>query len=246
MIKQILIIFFAILFFGISTLSAQAISNKSVQNGVESFYMADFEAAKSLLQDAVIDAPLSNLDLFYAHLYIAFCNIRLQRDLEAVQLHFTRAIKIRPHMELDPMKIPPDLYDRFITVRNEIITSIVVITQPETASVVVIEPESEAISSKTSPAIFHNLLEGSYQVMVSSEGYHTWARFIQVTPGVIDTLSIVLVQKRKSFFTKMWPYGAGAVAAGAIVYTIALLNKGETETPFKPDLPGPPNRPDQQ
>jgi len=229
---------------GIVELPAQGISNKSVQSGVEAFYMADFEAAKTQLQDAVIDAPLSELDLFYAHLYIAFCNIRLNRDLEAVRLLFTRAVKIRPHMELDPTKIPPDLYDRFIAVREEIITSLVVITEPEDASVVVVEPETEAISSKTSPAIFHNLLEGSYQVLVSKEGFHTWARSIEVDPGKVDTLTITLLQKQKSFFAKAWPYGAGAVAAGVVVYAITLSNKSEPNPPFKPDLPGPPNRPD--
>ena len=224
-------------------LPAQAISSKVVQSGIEAFYMADFEAAKSLLQDAVIDAPLAEQDLFYAHLYIAFCNIRLQRDLEAVRLHFMRAIKIRPHIELDPMKIPPDLYDQFITVRNEIITSIVVNTEPENASVVVIEPETEAISSKTSPAIFRNLLEGSYQVLISMEGYHTWARTIDVSPGISDTLSIMLLPKQTTFFSKAWPYGAGAVAAGAIIYAVAKSNKPSNGTPFKPDLPGPPSRP---
>jgi len=240
------IIYSLILLFGVTDLSAQAISSKIVQSGIEAFYTADFEAAKTTLQDAVIDAPLSNHDLFYAHLYIAFCNIRLARDLEAVRLHFIRAIKMRPDIELDPMKISPDLYDRFVAVRNEIISSLVVLTEPENASVVVIEPLTEAVLSKQSPAIFRNLLEGHYQVLISMQGYLTWSRTVELKAGISDTLSITLVQEKKSFFARIWPYGAGAVAASAIVFAVTQMNKPEAVPPLKPDLPGPPDRPKQR
>jgi len=244
MTKYRWIIVFAILGCSAKSLTAQVISNKTVQRGVEAFYMADFEAAKSLLQEAVIDAPLAGQDLFYAHLYIAFSNIRLERDLDAVRLHFLRAIKIKPDLELDPMKIPPDLYDRFAAVRRATISSIVIITQPPTASAVVIDPETEVVSNKPTPAIFRNVLEGTYQVLVSKEGFHTWARDVTVAAGVSDTLSITLLKKKKTFFAKAWPYGAGAVAAGAIIYAATQPRGRGTETPpMKPDLPGPPERP---
>lgn len=244
MTKQNRTIAFILLICLAGTLPAQVISNKTVKRGIDAFYMADFEAAKSLLQEAVIDAPLAGQDLFYAHLYIAFSNIRLERDLDAVRLHFLRAIKVKPGLELDPMKIPPDLYDRFAAVRRETISSIVVITQPTNASAVVIDPETEVVSNKSTPTIFRNLLEGTYQVLISKGGFHTWTRDVQVAAGVSDTLSITLLKKKKSFFAKAWPYGAGAVAAGAVIFAITQPRGESAESPpLKPDLPGPPQRP---
>ena len=187
------------LLFCLAPIFAQNISDEAVKKGIESFYMADFEEAMNTLQNAIINDVLSDEEQFYAHIFVGFCHIRQGSDPATVNVYFKRAITISPHTELDPMKIPPDLYDAFTGVKNALLGAVVVMSDPLDATVLVIEPSSNAIERKITPAAFHNLLEGSYQVLVSKNGYETFAGSVQVLPGASDTLNVILLQK-KNFF----------------------------------------------
>ena len=239
--RLIKIVCYAVLF--AASVYAQNISHDLVKKGIDAFYMADFEEAQRILQNAIINEFLSDDELFYAYLYVGFCHIRQESDAETVHLYFQRAAMTKPNMALDPMKIPPDLYDAFTAVGRAVLGNIVVLTEPLDASVILIEPSANQIGRKTTPAIFHNLLEGSYQVLVSKDGYDAWSKRIKLHAGATDTLNVVLVEKgEKSFFAKFWPYGAGALAATAII--LVATNRGDDEPPAsKPDLPYPPPRP---
>ncbi|MBN1560716.1 PEGA domain-containing protein [candidate division KSB1 bacterium] len=222
---------------------SQNISHTFVARGIELFYAADFEESMRILQNAIINEPLGDEELYYSHLYVGFCHIRLGSDSNTIRLYFQRAIAILPDMELDPMRIPPDLYDAFNAVKKSSLGSIIVHSDPLDATVLLIGAKTSKVDRKSTPAIFRNLLENSYQVAVSKKGYETFSGDVNVRAGVSDTLNVILLKKEKSFLAKYWPYGAGAIAASAAILAITTGggNGGPSEPP--PTLPTPPARP---
>jgi hypothetical protein len=234
---------FILLCFAIIPLRSQNISHEFVAKGIEAFYAADFEESMRILQNAIINEPLGDEELFFAHLYVGFCHIRLGSDAATVRLYFQRAITLLPDRELDPMRIPPDLYDAFIAVKNSLLGAIIVHSDPLDATAILINPKGNKVDRKSTPALFRNLLENSYQVVVSKSGYDTFSTDARVSAGVSDTLNVTLLKRQKSFVAKYWPYGAGAIAAGAAI--IAIISGGGDEPSMKPPttLPDPPARP---
>ena len=122
------------------------------------------------------------------------------------------------------------------------IGSIVVETEPDGASVIIIEPIAGDVKKETTPARFENLFEGSYQVMISKPGFRSYSTHVDIQAGHEESVNVALQIKEKTFFEKYWPYGAGAVAALTI---IAVLSSGgdEPPPPVGKDLPYPPVRP---
>jgi hypothetical protein len=222
------------------TLNAQEIRSIQVMDGVKAFYMADFQGARNILQDALLYSRLGDEDLFAAHVYIAFSYLREEIEAETARLYIIKAIQIAPDVQLDVGKIPPDLYQQFIQIRQSVIGSLSIHTTPEDASAVLIEPTKNRAQNLQTPGVFENLLEGRYNLLVSRPGSQSYSAVVTLAAGEAKSIEVVLLEKRRSFLQKYWPYGAGALAATAIV--VAVGGKGETR-PGAGDLPTPPVRP---
>ncbi|MBN1465206.1 hypothetical protein JXA02_05550 [candidate division KSB1 bacterium] len=227
----------------LTPLRAQNISHEFVAKGIEAFYNADFEESMRILQHTILNEPLGDEEQYYSYLYVAFCHIRLGSDSTVVRLYFQRAITILPDMELDPMRIPPDLYDAFVAVKKSLLGTLIVHSDPLDAIAMLIEPSTSKVDRKSTPAVFRNLLDSSYQVMVTKDGYDAFAADIIVRAGAMDTLNVVLLKKEKSFLARYWPYGVGAIAATAAIF--AITAGGDEGPPSQPPttLPVPPARP---
>lgn len=218
-----------------------------VMEGVKAFYMADFEGARRILQDALINSQLTPEDQFTAHIYTAFSYMREEIEPETARMHIRQAITTSPQSELDQTKIPPDLYQNYIEVRQSIVGSIFVQTEPDSASVLLLQSSTGTVMNRTSPVVFGNLLEGDYQIVLSKDKYASKTVEVQLTPGMQDTVDVILIEQKRSFFRKYWYVGAGALATTALIYA-ATRSGGEEPgepTPTTPvnDLPGPPDRP---
>jgi hypothetical protein len=222
--------------------NAQDLRSMKVIDGVKAFYMADFEGARTILQDALLYSRLSDEDLFAAHMYIAFAYLREEVEPETARLYIIKAIQTVPDVQLDVEKIPPDLYQYYVQIRQSIIGSLTISTTPEDASAVLIEPKKNRAQNLQTPGIFENLLEGSYNLLVSRPGFKSYSVIVDVAAGETKSIDVVLLEKNQTFLQKYWPYGAGALAATAIVAVIAG-GKSEPQPPVSADLPTPPARP---
>jgi hypothetical protein len=225
---------------------SQDISHDGVRNGIEAFYMADFEEAMRLLQEAIINEILSNEEEFYAHVYVGFCHIRHNSDVGSAQLYFQRAIQVDPDEQLDPKKIPPDLYNAFMSVKNSMLGTIIVASEPEGATAVLINPSTNDVKRGRTPETFSSLPTNVYQILVSKNGYETYSSTVNVQAGATDSVKVTLLENKSSFWLTYWPYGAGALAASAAV--IAIVSGGGDGDKAPPSatretLPQPPQRP---
>lgn len=224
----------------------QNISQEVVKSGIEAFYMADFEEAMRLLQSAIINDILSDEEAFYAHLYVGFCHIRHNSDMGSAQLYFQRAIHIDPTEELDPTKIPPDLYNAFVSVKNAMLGTVIIISDPSDASVVLINPSTNDVKRGHTPQTFSNLPTNVYQILVSKNGYEIYSSSVDVQAGSADSVNVTLLETENSFFLKYWPYGAGAIVASAAILAITSGGGHGDKPPAsvtRETLPGPPQRP---
>ena len=226
-------------------LLSQQISHDMVKKGIELFYMADFEESMRILQSAILNEILSEEEEFYAYLYVGFGHLRNSSDMGSAQLYFQRAIEIDPEKELNPNKIPPDLISSFQSVKASLLGAIIVASKPSDAAVMLINASTNKVKRARTPASFQNLPVNNYQVLVSKSGYETFSSSINVQAGSMDSVSVTLLEKEKSFMLKYWPYGAGALAASAVILAITTGGRDEPapkSTPGK-DLPYPPERP---
>lgn len=224
-----------------SALNAQEIRSIKVIDGVKAFYMADFQGARNVLQDALLYSRLGDEDLFAAHIYIAFSYLREEIEPETARLYIIKAIQTAPDVQLDAGKIPPDLYQQYMQIRQSIIGSLSIRTTPEDASAVLIEPTKNRALNLQTPGVFENLLEGRYNLLVSRPDLQSYSAVVTIAAGEAKAIEVVLLEKRQSFLQKYWPYGAGALAATAIIVAVTGGN-GDTP-PVAGDLPTPPVRP---
>lgn len=227
-----------------NSLQSQTIKNATVQKGLDDFYAAEFEQAIQTLEESLLEVDLQPDELFSAHVYIGFSKIRLGEDPNIIRSHFVNAIKSFPEMDLDESKIPPDLFRQYKAVRDQIMCTLIVYTNPENASAILIHPQNEKIENFHTPAEFTNMLEGTFQLLVSLDGYKAYTTVLELKPGQFDTLNITLLKKEKSFIQKYWPYGAGVLAATAAVLVVTSNGKEKPAEPADKNLPFPPGRPD--
>ncbi len=223
----------------------QQISHRDVKSGIEAFYMADFEEAMRLLQSAIINEILSDEEEFYAHLYVGFCHVRHNSDMGSAQLYFQRAVQIKPDENLDPNKIPPDLYSAYMAVKNSMLGTVIVASEPPGASVVLINPSTNDVERGRTPETFANLPTNVYQVLVSKNGFESYSSSVNVRAGGVDSVKVTLVEAENSSWLKYWPYGAGALAASAAILALTTGGHGEKTPPnaTRETLPQPPQRP---
>ena len=245
-IKHAIMLLAALLtYLSAAELPAQELRSIKVMDGVKAFYMADFAGAREILQDALLNSRLSDDDLFAAHVYIAFSYLREEIEPETARLYMVNAIRSAPGVQLDVGKIPPDLYQHYLAVRQSIIGSLSLHTTPEDAAAVLVDPVRNRALNIQTPGIFENLLEGSYNLLVSRNGFKSYSAVINLAAGESKNLEVVLLKKRGTFISKNWRYGAGAVAATAVV--AAILSGGKkSPPPAVSDLPTPPARPKHQ
>lgn len=242
---RLCIFFRAGVFFGVSLLvwsaGAQEVVGTRLEKGVEYFYTASFDLAVETLQDAIKMDELNKDELFAAHLYLAFCHLRLNAPEQTIQEHFRTAVRVNPDFEIDPVRTPPDLHQQFYKVRSSLLGKLVLSTIPSGATIFLVDSLGSNMLNQTSPAIFPNLLVGSYEILIAKEGYKALTDAIQIHPGVSDSLVITLEKKGKPFLKKWWPWGGFAVAA--VVAVSALTRDDKATLREDKELPFPPPRP---
>ncbi len=219
----------------------QTTMNATLLQGIEEFYSARFEAAIESLQD-VADSRLSSQDdLFAAHIYLAFCYIRQNADEALIRRHFVAAIQANSSVELDPNRIPPDLFEQFEAIRKTLVGGLIVQTDPPDATAILVEPEMGRQINKDAPASFPHLLQGTYGLIISKTGYKLQTSSINVRPGATDTVVVTLARRNAAFYTRWWAWGGG------LAFATAMLIYGAGEEPkqekIPTDLPDPPTRP---
>ena len=144
----------------------------------------------------------------------------------------------RPDLVPDADQIPPDLFDTFINLRESLVGSLLILPEPEDASVILFNSRYGSRVSPMTPALFDDLLESSCQIVVAKEGYFTKSFEFMIQPGKSDTITVVLEQKA-SYLRRFGPWGAGVLALGALW----LSQQKESETEKEQSLPGPPGHP---
>ncbi len=231
-----------ITFFAFSAaLNAQALRSMRVIDGVRAFYMADFQGARAMLQEALLTSRLSAEDFFTAHVYIGFSYMREEIEPETARLHIVRAIQSAPEVELDQTRIPPDLYDRYLEIRRTLIGTLKVTTMPADATALLVVANRGRAMTLRTPAVFENLLEGTYNLLITRTGFKSHSAEVTVVADQEQMLEVQLEERRLSFLQKYWPYGAGALAATAGVAAILSVRGGEKPKPST--LPTPPDHP---
>jgi len=234
--------FVPILLLLVSSVSlAQKSPHQSLINGIDAFYEARFEDAVKILEQAIETDSLSQNELFSAHIYIAFSLIRQNIGQDMAQRHLEEAVRVLPTAILDDKLIPPDLYQRFQAVRQSLLGSLTVETIPPGASAILVDQTHGRVIGKSTPAFFNGLVSGDYSLVLSKDGYKEQNLTVTVTPGKTDSLSILLEQK-KSFFTRWWAWGAGLAIAAAVVVS-DVVSGGEPAKEKSQELPEPPKRP---
>ena len=229
--------------FGIA--NARVLSQDSTESalsqGIAYFYNANFEMAIQQIRSALESDSLAGSEQFTANIYLAFSLIRQQADDEEAETCFERAIAAQPDAGLDARIIPPDLYDRFQTVRRRSLGGIYIDSDPLYSRAVVIDTTGQRFKEQVTPAIFDNLFAGSYYVMVEREKYDDYIDLVNITAGEIDTLFVALKEKKKPFFNNWWAWGSG-FAVAAILF---MVDWGGEDQPAKTsqELPVPPERP---
>lgn len=220
--------------------AAQSIRNPKVLDGVKAFYLADFSGARTILQDALLNSRLSNDDQFAALVYIAFSLLREEIEVETAKMYLRRAIETAPDIQLDTGRIPPDLYNTYSEIRMQLIGSLSITTDPPDASAVLVDPVRNRAKSLRTPGVFENLLEGEYNLFIKRHGSSSFSTVIRLAAGEHQSLEVALKEKKLTFVQKYWPYGAGVIAAGAIL--AAILGGGEPPSQAV-ELPMPPAHP---
>jgi tetratricopeptide (TPR) repeat protein len=229
----------------LSIASTRALSQDSTKSalsqGIAYFYNANFEMAIQQIRSALESDSLSSPEQFTANIYLAFSLIRQQAGDEEAETCFERAIAAQPDVDLDARIIPPDLYDRFQTVRRHFLGRLYIDSQPQYSRAVVIDTTGQRFKEQVTPAIFENLFAGTYYVMVQREKYDDYVDLVNVTPGKTDTLFVILKEKKKPFFNNWWAWGSG-IAVAAILF---IVDWGGEDQPQKTsqELPFPPERP---
>ncbi|MBN2000885.1 hypothetical protein JW935_25295 [candidate division KSB1 bacterium] len=242
MIKRITLLILVFYFTG--QLFAQTVTDNMVQQGINEFYAARFEDAIQTLQNAVINNQLSPLDLFNAHLYIAFSLIRQNSDTDHIKLNIIEAIKAKPDVELDIKKIPPDLIQQYSELRSNLLGNLLILTDPTNVSVLLINRDDNKLYNEYSPARFDNLFMGEYDLILAKDEFSTLTAGVSVQPGKTDTLVYTLTKKEIPFY-KNWYYigGAGAALTSILLIWQPWDGGGDGKKPVA-NLPGPPARPE--
>ncbi len=227
----------------IRVVSAQNVTDKVVQQGINEFYAAHFEKAIQTLQDAVVNNELGPADQFNAHLYIAFSHIRQNADPDHVKLNMIEAIKAAPDVELDEKKIPPDLIAHYNQMRSNLLGNVLIVSDPPNVSALLIDKEDKLVNEYT-PALFEHLFLGEYDLVLAKDGYTTLTAGVNVQPGKTDTLLYTMVKKEVPFY-KNWYYigGAGAAATGLLLIWQPWNGGDDGKNPVS-NLPAPPARPE--
>ena len=233
-----------VLFFLLSSgriLQGQLISNQDVVAGVNLFYEARFTEALEKFDQSITDGDLNEENLFAAHLYTGFCHIRQEADEKFIFADFVRAISVNPKIEIDYRRLPPDLYEKYLNVRLQVLGHLVIHSQPPSSSLLLFEQNSSKIIRHYTPVEIRDLMVGNYEVVIAKDGFVPQTAEIQVRPNKTDTLQFVLEEKQVSLVKKYWPWAGGFAVTTALL--LSQMFDKEAEVPEKITLPGPPTRP---
>jgi hypothetical protein len=225
-----------------SELYSQEKLHPQLIDGINQFWNANFQEAVAILKKSIAQDKLSNEEKFSAYLYLGFSMLRSTGDVQATENFFQHAVKTNPALRPDSRKIPPDLMQQFAAVREKMIGSLYIATEPDSADIIVQCIETGDEFKAQSPFLFKELLTSQYSITLSKEHFLTNFETIQLTPMKTDSLLVPLTPLPKPRLNKRWVWitgGSAIIASTAYLLLQAPDHKQQTTT----DLPVPPNRP---
>ncbi|MDZ7722363.1 MAG: hypothetical protein U5R06_05940 [candidate division KSB1 bacterium] len=211
-----------------------------IDRGIQAFYQAEFEQSIQILQNVLNRDTLEKSDLFRIHLYIAFSKYRLGYLVENITMHLRLAAQARPDTVLDSAKFPPDLTDRYDSVRGETVGSLLVTSHPDSASIVLLDLETHEIEEHVTPYRLYGIERKRYSIVVSKQGWKAFTGAATLQPSKSEILNVTLKASKPAVLKKYWPYGAGILVAGVLVLAQFVDTDSDNE---KKSLPLPPDRP---
>jgi hypothetical protein len=220
---------------------SQTPAGDQVRRGKQAFYEAEFEQTLTLMQLALTDSNLARADKFDANLYRAFALIRQNSPADSVRSYLIRAVTVDPGRELDANLMPPDLYEPFMFARQSTMGGVCILTEPDSAIAICYDRRIGKSVSLNTPASFHNLVSGEYELLVHATGYRDFHQALLVKSGKIDSIAVRLARLSKPWYKTWWAMGG----AGACAVLAWVVFHGDSTEPLQKesDLPIPPSRP---
>jgi hypothetical protein len=235
-----IIFFYGIVGFTVNDLFSQTISNQGLQEGVQLFYQANFEEAIKVLNNTIESENLSQSDLFLSYVFLSFALIRGRADLDLANYNFQKAVKTAPKNRLDPQKIPPDLFRNFEEIRQGLLGSLFIDSNPRSAYISVYR-DGRKILQDITPVQMNQLITGRYVILISKESFEHQQLITEVTHSKINTLRVTLNKLKKPFYRKTWFLAVGSSAILTSVY--AIISSSSSKSTRSADLPTPPKHP---
>lgn len=229
------------LIFVISTLFGQQ-ADSTIEYGIQKFYQAEFEQSIDTLQSILVRKPLNQDQLFKTHLFIAFSKYRLDYIHDNIDMHLRQAVEAKPDTTLDRHKFPPDLYQRYVSIRNKTLGSCFITSNPDNASLIVVDLGTKRMREYTIPVLIYGKHSTKYSLLISKDNRKAHTETITIRSGKSDTLNISLEKDDSSLLQRFWPYGAGVLLTG--IFIIVQLNDSDSNNDKK-SIPLPPDRPQQ-
>jgi len=227
----------------LSDIFAQERQNPNVYKGVQLFWNAQFEEAIDVLRETIAYEKLSKDELFSAYLYLGFSFIRSNTQPGLVDQIFRQAVKANPQLKLDPFKIPPDLLTRFEKVRNNLVRSFYITSQPSEAEVLVYGVDKKILFRGATPQQLTEILSGTYEIRMKKKNYHDEIFQVDFSATTADTLNVILKLKDVPLHKKWWTWAAGGGVVLATIAALIIENEAISKQPASSDLPMPPARP---
>ena len=211
--------------------------------GVQLFWNAKFDEAIEVLQDAINLNRLNQDELFSAHLYLGFSLVRLGAQSEVIDETFRQAVKTNPRLKLNSFKIPPDLLNRFEKLRNSMIGSVYITSNPTGAQVIGYDQEKEIKFQGKTPFLSEDLFVETYDILISKKDYQDKILRVNLLPAVMDSLDITLRMNEKPFYKKWWTWAGGGVVVASVIAILSTSESSKTPAKHSSDLPMPPGHP---
>lgn len=222
----------------------QQLALRQLNQGKTFFWEAKFDQSLQALRQVIRIPDATTEHLLEAYLYIGFALTRQNASNSEVEAAFEQAIMLDPTRELDEEVIPPDLTDRFNSVRDELVGCLYITSEPRGVKLMVVQEDS-VLYHVPSPTVLCELADEDYQLLATKDGFEEHLYPLELIAGETDTLFVTLAQgltSDKKGKKKVWGWvvrGSIAAATATVLYMTFVEGSGDGLA----DLPGPPDRP---
>lgn len=225
---------------------AQDTAVEKLNKGKRYFWEARFDQAVASLTEVTQMQNISSKLRFDAYLHLGFVLTRQDAPNSEIDAAFEQAVRSNPEIQLDETVIPPDLSERFNSVRDQMVGCVYVTADHPDVNIIAVKGDT-ILFSDTSPTKICNLAGQTYQLFLTERGYKEEFKLVTFTAGVTDTLFVtltpkVLVEVGGGSGTWKWVAGGGILAGAVAVLYTTVLSKGD-EGGGSTALPVPPVRP---